>query len=160
LTKLLGPNLRLKPCFCSVMTLDRDDDAAAPVAAPPPAQLPSEFEQKITKFLMRELPDSCIIKGVVRRNFFSRCLCAFVTLAPPPPPLSGLFGHGRRHGVFIWRLHEQHGDAAVCEPKLPPFEKNVTIGPGMITAGQCSRSRKISERNTSRRAFQWLRTSP
>jgi hypothetical protein len=60
------------------MTLDRDDDAAAPAAAPPPPQLPSEFEQKITKFLMREVPDSCIIKGVVRPNFFLRCLYAFL----------------------------------------------------------------------------------
>jgi hypothetical protein len=46
------------------MPLDRDDEPAAPAAAPLPAP-PSEFEQKLTKFLMRELPDSCIIKGVV-----------------------------------------------------------------------------------------------
>lgn len=47
---------------CRTMPLDRDD--GAPAAAPPP-ELPSEFEQKVTKFLMREVPDSCLIKGVV-----------------------------------------------------------------------------------------------
>lgn len=48
------------------MPLDRDDgsDATAAAAPPPPAQ-PSEFEQKVTKFLMREVPDSCLVKGVV-----------------------------------------------------------------------------------------------
>jgi hypothetical protein len=48
------------------MPLDRDDgsDATAAAAPLPPAQ-PSEFEQKVTKFLMREVPDSCLVKGVV-----------------------------------------------------------------------------------------------
>ncbi len=59
------------------MPLDRDDGAPA---TPPPAP-PSEFEQKITKFLLREVPDSCIVKGVVRPSFASYCLVsASVTL--------------------------------------------------------------------------------
>ena len=76
----LRKRIRLKPFCCTVMTLDRDDDAAAPAAAPLPPQLPSEFEQKITKFLMREVPDSCIIKGVVRRVTHVCCVAAFERL--------------------------------------------------------------------------------
>lgn len=56
------------------MPLDRDDGAPAPSAAAPPPAPPSEFEQKITKFLLREVPDSCIVKGVVRSSFASHSL--------------------------------------------------------------------------------------
>jgi len=72
------------------MTLDRDD--GAPAAAPPP-QLPSEFEQKVTKFLMREVPDSCLIKGVVRNGDVLRFAAAFY---PPSlaPQVSSVMGGG------------------------------------------------------------------
>lgn len=56
------------------MPLDRDDGSPPTSTTAPPPAPPSEFEQKLTKFLMREVPDSCVVKGVVRRRAFARAL--------------------------------------------------------------------------------------